>query len=117
MDWDGGGASLVCRDDLLSISPMQRDWELDLVVAGSPEGVIMVINQLPEQDIIEAIDFGHGGTELDPLRERANSRPGIELVQETLPEADNVLNFIHDRAAILLNKSCLNLNKTKRMQL
>ncbi|MGC1197884.1 MAG: polyribonucleotide nucleotidyltransferase, partial [Geitlerinemataceae cyanobacterium] len=36
--------------------------ELDLVVAGSPNGVIMVeagANQLPEQDIIEAIDFGY----------------------------------------------------------
>ena len=36
--------------------------DLDLVVAGSPDGVIMVeagANQLPEQDIIEAIDFGY----------------------------------------------------------
>ncbi len=36
--------------------------ELDLVVAGSPAGVVMVeagANQLPEQDVIEAIDFGY----------------------------------------------------------
>jgi polyribonucleotide nucleotidyltransferase len=36
--------------------------DLDLVVAGSPDGVIMVeagANQLPEEDIIEAIDFGY----------------------------------------------------------
>ena len=35
--------------------------DLDLVVAGTPDGVVMVeagANQLPEQDIIEAIDFG-----------------------------------------------------------
>ena len=38
------------------------EGDLDLVVAGSPDGVIMVeagANQLPEQDIIEAIDFGY----------------------------------------------------------
>ncbi len=36
--------------------------ELDLVVAGSSEGIIMVeagANQLPEADVIEAIDFGY----------------------------------------------------------
>lgn len=36
--------------------------ELDLVVAGTPAGVVMVeagANQLPEQDVIEAIDFGY----------------------------------------------------------
>jgi len=39
---------------------MQRLNDLDLVVAGSP-GVIIEAgaNQLPEQDIIEAIDFGY----------------------------------------------------------
>ena len=39
-----------------------EDGDLDLVVAGSPDGVIMVeagANQLPEQDVIEAIDFGY----------------------------------------------------------
>lgn len=38
-----------------------EEGDLDLIVAGSPEGVIMVeagANQLPEQDVIEAIDFG-----------------------------------------------------------
>ncbi len=36
--------------------------ELDLVVAGTAEGVIMVeagANQLPEQDVIDAIEFGY----------------------------------------------------------
>ncbi|MGF1491459.1 MAG: polyribonucleotide nucleotidyltransferase [Microcoleaceae cyanobacterium] len=39
-----------------------KNGDLDLVVAGSPEGVVMVeagANQLPEQDIVEAIDFGY----------------------------------------------------------
>ena len=36
--------------------------DLDLVVAGTPDGVVMVeagANQLTEQDVIEAIDFGY----------------------------------------------------------
>ncbi|MGK7889592.1 MAG: polyribonucleotide nucleotidyltransferase [Leptolyngbyaceae cyanobacterium] len=51
-------------DDFI-INPTYTEIEtgdLDLVVAGSPNGVIMVeagANQLPEQDIIEAIDFGY----------------------------------------------------------
>ncbi|QVL52343.1 MAG: polyribonucleotide nucleotidyltransferase [Cyanobium sp. M30B3] len=51
-------------DDFI-LNPSYREIErseLDLVVAGTPEGVIMVeagANQLPEQDVIEAIDFGY----------------------------------------------------------
>ena len=61
--------------------------ELDLVVAGTPAGVVMVeagANQLPEQDVIEAIDFGYEAVgeliraQLDLLKEL-----GIEQV---LPE-------------------------------
>ena len=77
--------------------------ELDLVVAGSPHGVIMVeagANQLPERDIIEAIDFGYEavreliGAQLDLIAEL-----GIEMVTETPPQEDQtLLNFISDRA-------------------
>jgi len=86
------------------------------VVAG--EGVIMVeagANQLPEQDIIEAIDFGYEAVrELIQAQKELIAELGIELVQETPPEVDTtLLNFIRDRG-ILLNKSCLNLNKTKK---
>jgi polyribonucleotide nucleotidyltransferase len=51
-------------DDFV-LNPSYREIErsdIDLVVAGTPEGVIMVeagANQLPEQDVIEAIDFGY----------------------------------------------------------
>ena len=51
-------------DDFI-INPTYKeieDGDLDLIVAGSPDGVIMVeagANQLPEQDVIEAIDFGY----------------------------------------------------------
>ncbi|XGV95521.1 MAG: polyribonucleotide nucleotidyltransferase [Leptolyngbya sp. BL-A-14] len=76
--------------------------DLDLVVAGTPDGVIMVeagANQLPEQDIIEAIDFGYEAVrdliqaQLDLLQEL-----GIEQVKEAPPEVDQTLeNFIKDR--------------------
>ena len=38
------------------------EGDLDLVVAGTPDGVIMVeagASQVPEDDVIEAIDFGY----------------------------------------------------------
>ncbi len=76
--------------------------DLDLVVAGTPDGVIMVeagANQLPEQDIIEAIDFGYEAVrdliqaQLDLLMEL-----GIEQVKEEPPEVDLTLeNFIKER--------------------
>ncbi|PSB28101.1 polyribonucleotide nucleotidyltransferase [Stenomitos frigidus] len=76
--------------------------DLDLVVAGTPDGVIMVeagANQLPEQDIIEAIDFGYEAVrdliqaQLDLLKEL-----GIEQVKEEPPEVDLTLeNFIKER--------------------
>lgn len=77
--------------------------DLDLVVAGSPDGVIMVeagANQLPEQDIIEAIEFGYEAVQdliqaqLDLIEEL-----GIEIVSEEPPEVDTTLeNYINDRA-------------------
>lgn len=80
-----------------------KTGDLDLVVAGSPEGVIMVeagANQLPEQDIIEAIDFGYEAVrELIQAQKDLIADMGIEIVQETPPEVDpTLLNFIRDRA-------------------
>ena len=92
-------------DDFI-INPTYAEIEagdLDLVVAGSPEGVIMVeagANQLPEQDIIEAIDFGYEAVrDLIQAQKELIAEMGIELVQETPPEVDpTLLNFIRDRA-------------------
>lgn len=91
-------------DDFI-INPTYQEIEtgdLDLVVAGSPDGVIMVeagANQLPEQDIIEAIDFGYEvvrdliQAQLDLIAEL-----GIEVVKAEPPEADPTLeNFITDK--------------------
>ena len=81
-----------------------REGELDLVVAGSPDGVIMVeagANQLPEQDIIEAIDFGYeAASDLIQAQREIMAELGIDLVVEERPAVDPTLeNFVRDRAA------------------
>jgi len=81
-----------------------KEGELDLVVAGSPDGVIMVeasANQLPEQDIIEAIDFGYeAACDLIQAQREIMAELGIDLVVEERPPLDLTLeNFIRDRAA------------------
>lgn len=83
--------------------------ELDLVVAGSPEGVIMVeagANQLSEQDIIEAIDFGYEAVrDLIKAQQDLLAELGIEPVLEAPPQQDPTLaNFIGDRANASIKK-------------
>ena len=98
-------------DDFI-INPTYAEIEagdLDMVVAGSPQGVIMVeagANQLPEQDIIEAIDFGYEAVrDLIQAQKELIAEMGIELVQETPPFVDpTLLNFIRDRAEDSIKK-------------
>lgn len=80
-----------------------NEGDLDLVVAGSPDGVIMVeagANQLPEQDVIEAIDFGYEVVrDLIQAQRDLMAELGIELVKEEPPELDSTLeDFVRDRA-------------------
>ncbi|WP_421658492.1 polyribonucleotide nucleotidyltransferase [Leptothermofonsia sp. ETS-13] len=92
-------------DDFI-INPTYKEVEegdLDLVVAGSPEGVIMVeagANQLPEQDMIEAIDFGYEAVrDLIQAQRDLIQELGIEQVAEEPPVVDMTLeNFIRERA-------------------
>jgi polyribonucleotide nucleotidyltransferase len=92
-------------DDFI-INPTYQEIEqgdLDLVVAGSPDGVVMVeagANQLPEQDIIEAIDFGYEAVqELIQAQRQLIEQLGIEMPVIEPPEVDETLtNFISDRA-------------------
>ncbi len=88
--------------DEFIINPTYAEVEagdLDLVVAGTAEGIIMVeagANQLPEADMIEAIDFGYEAVlelikaQIDLLQEL-----GIALPEIVNPEVDATLeNFI-----------------------
>lgn len=91
-------------DDFI-LNPSFKEVEhgdLDLVVAGTPDGVIMVeagANQLPEQDIIEAIDFGYEAIqELISAQRELIKDLGIEITVAEPPVVnENLVNFISDR--------------------
>jgi polyribonucleotide nucleotidyltransferase len=110
-------------DDFV-INPTYAEIEtgdLDLVVAGSPDGVIMVeagANQLPEQDIIEAIDFGYEAVQdLIQAQREIIAELGIELVQASPPEVDPTLeNFVRDRAEAAVKEVLARLEKDKHVR-
>jgi polyribonucleotide nucleotidyltransferase len=92
-------------DDFI-INPTYREidtGDLDLIVAGSPDGVIMVeagANQLPELDIIEAIEFGYEAVQdLIAAQHSLLEEMGLSIVTAEPPEVDPQLeNFVRDRA-------------------
>jgi polyribonucleotide nucleotidyltransferase len=110
-------------DDFI-INPTYAEIEagdLDLIVAGSPDGVIMVeagANQLPERDIIEAIEFGYEAVQdLIKAQQDLIAELGLELVTKEPPEVDSTLeNFIRERATEDIKKilSQFDLDKTQR---
>ncbi|MEM6610708.1 MAG: polyribonucleotide nucleotidyltransferase [Cyanobacteria bacterium P01_C01_bin.72] len=77
--------------------------DLDIVVAGTPDGIVMVeagANELPEQDVIEAIDFGYEAIqELIQAQLELIKELGIEIIKaETPVEDESLINYISDRA-------------------
>ncbi|MDE5097178.1 MAG: polyribonucleotide nucleotidyltransferase [Trichodesmium sp. St16_bin4-tuft] len=110
-------------DDFI-INPTYREvknGDLDLVVAGSPQGVIMVeagANQLPEQDIIEAIDFGYEAVcDLIQAQREIIAEMGIELVELEPLEVDPTLeNYIKEKATEQIKEilSQYDLDKNQR---
>ncbi|MGK7949501.1 MAG: polyribonucleotide nucleotidyltransferase [Xenococcaceae cyanobacterium] len=93
-------------DDFI-INPTYKEvkqGDLDLVVAGTPDGVVMVeagANQLPEQDIIEAIDFGYEAVlELIQAQKDLIAELGIEIATAEPPSVNEALEkFISDKAS------------------
>ncbi len=80
-------------DDFV-LNPSFREIErgdLDLVVAGTPDGVVMVeagANQLSEQDVIEAIDFGY-----EAVTELINAQKEIlkeNKIDQVIPEEQSI---------------------------
>ncbi|GFE68359.1 polyribonucleotide nucleotidyltransferase [Chroococcus sp. FPU101] len=98
-------------DDFI-INPTYSEIEkgdLDLIVAGSPDGVVMVeagANQLPEQDIIEAIDFGYEAVrDLITAQHEAMQELGLELIKAEEPATHEDLQaFISERATESIRK-------------
>ncbi len=107
-------------DDFV-INPTYKEVEsgdLDLIVAGSPDGVIMVeagANQLPETDVIEAIDFGYEVVQdLIQAQRDLIAELGIDLVQEPQPETDPTLaTFIEDKTAAAIKDVLKQFELTK----
>ncbi|MBD2301511.1 polyribonucleotide nucleotidyltransferase [Nostoc sp. FACHB-87] len=110
-------------DDFI-INPTYAEIEagdLDLIVAGSPEGVIMIeagANQLPERDIIEAIDFGYEAVrDLIKAQQDIIADLGLQIIHQAPPEVDQTLeNYIRDRANDEIKKilSQFTFTKTER---
>ncbi len=80
-----------------------KKGDLDIVVAGTPDGIVMVeagANQLPEQDVIEAIDFAYEAIqELIQSQLELIKELDIEIVTAEPPvEDESLINFISDRA-------------------
>ena len=98
-------------DDFI-INPTYRQIEmgdLDLIVAGSPDGVIMVeagANQLSEQDIIEAIDFGYEAVQdLIAKQQELLTELGITIVHAEPPEVDSrVEDFITAKTKVAIKE-------------
>ena len=67
----------------------------NIVVAGSPDGIVMIeagANQLSEQDTIEALDFGYEAvTELIKSQEDLLLDLGIKQIKPSDPEEDKTL--------------------------
>ncbi len=98
-------------DDFL-LNPTYRETQrgdLDLVVAGSPDGVVMVeagANQLPEQDVIEAIDFGYEAVrELISAQRELLGELGLKMVTSEPPVVNEELEqFIQKQATSAIIK-------------
>ncbi|MBC1196512.1 MAG: polyribonucleotide nucleotidyltransferase [Microcystis panniformis WG22] len=110
--------------DEFIINPTYKEihnGELDLVVAGSPEGVVMIeagANQLPERDIIEAIDFGYEAVrDLITAQRELIDQLGIPLVTREAPVVnETVQNFLKEQAKEEIKQilSQFTLSKTER---
>ena len=111
-------------NDEFIINPTFREIEngdLDLVVAGTPDGVVMVeagANQLPEQDIIEAIEFGYEAIlELIQAQKDLIEELGIEIVVDEPPSVNESLEqFIAEKATAKIKQvlSQFDLDKSAR---
>ncbi|MBF2035113.1 MAG: polyribonucleotide nucleotidyltransferase [Leptolyngbyaceae cyanobacterium T60_A2020_046] len=107
-------------DDFI-INPTYDEIEkgdLDLVVAGSPDGVIMVeagANALPEQDMIEAIDFGYEVVQdLIKAQNELIAELGIERVVEPEPVVDSTLEtYIEEQATASVKEVLKQFQLTK----
>jgi len=107
-------------DDFV-LNPSYREIdrsELDLIVAGTPDGVVMVeagASQLPEQDVIEAIDFGYEAIgELIRAQQTLLQDLGIKQVLPETYQEDAILPaFLEQECAKEIGKILKQFDQTK----
>ena len=107
-------------DDFV-LNPSYREIErseLDLIVAGTPDGVVMVeagASQLPEQDVIEAIDFGYEAIgELIRAQQTLLQDLGIKQVLPEKYQEDGILPaFLEQECAKDIGKILKQFDQTK----
>jgi polyribonucleotide nucleotidyltransferase len=110
--------------DEFIINPTYAEIEagdLDLVVAGTPEGIIMVeagANQLPEKDMIEAIEFGYEAVqELILAQKNLMTEMGITPADVTAPVVDTSLHeFITAKVGDQIEKVIASLEKDRKVR-
>jgi polyribonucleotide nucleotidyltransferase len=92
-------------DDFI-INPTYAEVEagdLDLIVAGTPDGVVMIeagANQVSESDMVEAIDFGYEAVcDLIKAQQELVQELGLEVPMPEPPVEDTTLEtFIQEKA-------------------
>ena len=107
-------------DDFV-LNPSFREIErsdLDLVLAGTPAGVVMVeagANQLPEQDVIEAIDFGYEAVgELIKAQLNLLKELGIEqVIPEEKLDDPTLPSFLEQECAAAIGEVLKQFSQTK----
>jgi polyribonucleotide nucleotidyltransferase len=107
-------------DDFV-LNPSYREIdrsELDLIVAGTPDGVVMVeagASQLPEQDVIEAIDFGYEAIgELIRAQQTLLQDLGIKQILPENYQEDAILPaFLEQECAKEIGKILKQFDQTK----
>ncbi len=107
-------------DDFV-LNPSYREIErgdLDLVVAGTPDGVVMVeagANQLSEQDVIEAIDFGYEAVcELIKAQQAILKSSGVEQLKPEEPNEEETLpNYLEKNCSKSIGEVLKQFEQTK----
>ncbi|MDX1978189.1 MAG: polyribonucleotide nucleotidyltransferase, partial [Pseudanabaenaceae cyanobacterium bins.68] len=110
--------------DEFIINPTYAEIEagdLDLVVAGTAGGVIMVeagANQLPEQDMIEAIEFGYeAALELIKAQTQIMAELGISAAEIVPPQVDStLLDFVTAQTAERVQQVIASQEKIKAVR-
>lgn len=110
-------------DDFI-INPTYAEIEagdLDLVVAGSPEGIVMIeagASQVSEEDMIEAIDFGYEVvSDLIKAQQELVAELGLEVAFEEPPvENADLERYISDRVSAPIQEVLSRFEKDKNVR-